>query len=123
MSKTPDLRKLIKTQLDTVTGATYYRIAADDATMPYKVFSLRTVNLGDLARDDISLDVEIWDKSKSPKAAEAIADAIETLFNGANLPQTSILPTFYRESRAMVDDPDKSIQHIVLSFMVQNYEK
>lgn len=122
MGKTTDLRKAIKAELDLTQGATYYRRAPADATMPYKVFDLRTINLGDTSRDDISLDVDIWDLSKDPKSVEDIADAIESLLNGLNLPQATVLPTFYRETRAMVDDPDKNIQHILLTFTVQNYE-
>lgn len=121
MSKTADLRKLITAQLNTLTGATYYRRAPADAVHPYKTFSLSRVDLGDLARDDYTLTVDIWDHASDAKAVELIADAMEDLFNAANLPQDTILPTFFRESRYPVDDPDKDIQHLQLTFIVQLY--
>lgn len=121
MSKTADLRKLITAQLNTVPGATYYRNAAADATYPYKTFELSRANLGDLARDDIDLCVDVWDHGADTKAVDLIADSIEDLFNAVNLPQETILPTFFRDSRYPVKEEDKTIQHIQLHFLVQNY--
>ena len=100
---------------------TYYREAPDDASYPYKTFELTTANLGDLNRDDIDLCVDIWDHNTNSKAVETIADAVENLFNAKNLPQTGILPTFFRDSRYQVTEDDKTIQHIQLHFLVQSY--
>ncbi len=120
MSKTADLRQLITAQMNTVDGETYFRRAADDAVFPYKVFDLN-VNLSDLARDDYELIVDIWDKAENTKTIDVIADDIEDLLNAANLPQATILPTFFRESRLYVEDPDRDIKHAQLRFSVQNY--
>lgn len=121
MSKTAELRQLITAQLNTISGVTYYREAPDDAIYPYKTFELTTANLGDLNRDDIDLCVDIWDHNTNSKAVETIADAVENLFNAKNLPQTGILPTFFRDSRYQVTEDDKTIQHIQLHFLVQSY--
>lgn len=122
MSKTAALRKLIVSQLNTVSGGTYYLHAPDDAQYPYKTFELSRVALGDLARDDIDLCVDVWDRTSDPKRADEIADRIEELFNAANLPQEEILPTFFRDSRYPVADEDKTLQHVQLHFSVQNYK-
>lgn len=122
MSKTKTLRKLITNQLQTVPGGTYHRLAPDDAAFPYKVFTLDNSAFMD-ARDDIYLDVDIWDKSLDPKGAEDIADQVEALFNDVNLPAPPIYPTFFREARYPLDDPDKTLQHIQLRFLVQLYEE
>lgn len=123
MSKTADLRQLIQTQLNTTSGATYYRDAPADATYPYKTFELSRSDLGDLSRDDIDLCVDVWDHATDPKTVDAIADAIENLFNAVNLPQGTILPTFFRDSRYPVSEDDKTIQHVQLHILVQNYVK
>lgn len=122
MSKTADLRKLITAQLNTLTGATYYVNAKSTATYPYKVFSFRSVNLG-TSRDDIIMQVDIWDKSTDQKTIETIADNMETLFDGVNLPQSTILPTIWRDTRYPVPEDDKSLQHIEMTFYIQNYTK
>lgn len=124
MSKTADLRKLIVAQLRTLTApkGVYYRQAAPNAVYPYLTFSLDRVDESDLARDDVDLCVDVWDHAPDPGTIEGIADAVEALFNNSNLPQQGILPTFFRDTRYPVTEDDKTIQHIQLHFVVQNYE-
>lgn len=121
MSKTVTLRRLVRTQLQTVAGETYHKSAPADAVYPYKTFTLKSVSFAD-ARDDFDLCVDIWHRG-DVKEAEEIADQIERLLNNANLPQETIFPTFFRESRYTVEDPDKELTHIQLHFIVQLYEE
>lgn len=120
--KTKLLRKLVKEKLQETHGGTYHRLAPKDAAFPYKVFRLSDVRYTD-ARDDLELDVDIWDRSLDPKAAEDIADQIEALFHDANFPTPPIYPTFFRDARYTLDDPDKNLQHIQLRFLVQLYKE
>lgn len=120
--KTKALRKLITEQLRTVPGAVYHREAPKDAGYPYKVFNLSSVAFLD-ARDDQVLDVDVWDRATDTKTVEDVADQIENLFRDANLPAPPIYPTFYRDARYFLDDPDKTLQHIQLRFIVQLYEE
>mgnify|MGYP003290289304 CR=1 FL=1 len=120
MSKTAELRKLIREKLQTIQGETYHREAANDAAYPYKTFTLKNVSFTD-ARDDFDLCVDIWHRGDW-KVVEEVADQIEKLFQNTNLPQKTILPTFFRESRYNLEDPDKTLQHIQLRFAVQLYE-
>lgn len=122
-SKTVGLRKIITEQLQTVPGGTYHRHASPSAVFPYKVYSMSTITFPDSARDDISLIVDVWDRnaSQDPKTAEGIADQIEQIFNCANLPRPPLYPTFFRDTRNPVEDPDKELIHIQLRFSVQLY--
>lgn len=120
MSKTAALRKLVRETMDSVQGETYHKKASERAAYPYKTFTLKSVSFTD-ARDDFDLFVDIWHRGDC-KVAEEIADQIEKLFQNANLPQSTILPTFFRESRHDLEDPDKTLQHIQLRFLVQLYE-
>lgn len=120
--KTKTLRKLINEKLKTVPGGTYHRHAPKDAAYPYKTFIISDVRYTD-ARDDLELEVDIWDRSLDPKAAEDIADQIEEMLHDANLPTPPIYPTFFRDARYMLDDPDKNLQHIQLRFLVQLYKE
>lgn len=122
MAKTKLLRKLVKEQLQTVPGGTYHRRPKNDAAYPYKVFTITDVSYTD-ARDDMELEVDIWDRSLDPKTAEDIADQVEDLFHDANLPAPPIYPTFFRDARYTLDDPDKNLQHIQLRFLVQLYKE
>lgn len=124
MAKTKLLRKLVSEQLKTIPGGTYHKKAFPDSKYPYKTFRISSVTFTD-ARDDFLLEVDVWDMNtnEDPKVAEDIADQVETLFKDANLPAPPIYPTFYRDGRFPLDDPDKNMQHIQLRFLVQLYEE
>ena len=121
MSKTTALRKLVREAMQTVQGGTYHQSAPPDAVYPYKTFTLKSVSFTE-ARDDFDLCVDIWGRGDR-KVEEEVADRVEKLFQNANLPQETILPTFYRDARYNLDDPDKTLQHIQLRFLVQLYEQ
>ena len=121
MGKTTELRKLIVEKLNTTAGQTYHKTAPKDATYPYKTYELTSVAFTDSARDDFELEVDLWDRSGDSKRLEDIADEVEALFNDANLPRPPIFPTFFREQRYNIEDPDKTLTHIQLRFLVQLY--
>lgn len=122
--RTNDLRKLIKANLDAIdeNAKSYFKIAPDDALYPHIVFELNSINLLDLSRDDYELTVTVWDRN-APARAEELADKICDKFNANNQPTSTILPTFFRQSRAEVIDADKTINEIVIKFDVLNYER
>ena len=120
MSKTIDLRKIIKSNIDTVVKS-YYRIADANALYPHAVYDFENIDLGDVNRDDLILIIDIWGKGKDTSPVEEIADRIEKLFNAANLPGEKVLPTFYRISRKPIDDEDKTLIRRQLKFQIQNY--
>lgn len=121
-TKTNELKKLIQTKLKTLTSNVYFEIASDSALYPHVVFNFKTIDLGDLSRQDYTLDIDVWDKSKSTTAIDTLCDNIESLLQAQNLPQTTILPTFYLIDRKSVLDQDKDIKHRVIRFQIQNYE-
>lgn len=120
-TKTNDLKKLIQTKLKTLTTNVYYEIAADNAMYPHIVFSFKTINLGDLWRQDYMLDVDVWDKGQNTTNIDTLCDNIESLLHMQNLPQTKILPTFYLVDRRSIVDEDKTIKHRLVRFQIQNY--
>ena len=121
MGKTKDLRKLIQTMLLTVCSDVFYETAPVDKMYPHIVWDLDRIDLGDLSRDDLILDVDLWDRNTDAKDIDDLADVVEALFNASNLPQQTILPTFFRIDRKNAPDEDKKIKHRVLTFQVQNY--
>ena len=120
-TKTNALKKLIQTKLKTLTTDVYFETAADNALYPHIVFSFRSIDLGDLSRQDYMLDVDVWDKGKKTTAVDALCDQVETLLQAQNLPQTTILPTFYLVDRKSLLDEDKQIKHRLVRFQIQNY--
>ena len=99
MARTNDLKKLIQEKLKTVTSDVYFQQARDNALYPHIVFNFRDINLGDLSRQDYVLEVDVWDKGTSTETVDSLADAVEDLLHTENLPQTNVLPTFYKLDR------------------------
>lgn len=121
ISKTNDLRKLVQEKLKSVTDRVYYKHADDGALYPHIVHVIERVNLVAEHRDDVSLVVDVWTKSVSD--VNELADSVESVLNRENFPQDTILPTFFMENRVEIEDEDKSISHIQMTFTVQNYER
>ena len=121
--RTNDLKILLKTKLSTITQNVYHEQADDDALYPHIVFSFRTIDLGDLSRQDYILEIDVWDKGTDTTAIDSMADSIENLLQAENLPQENILPTFYLIDRKAILDSDKDIKHRLIRFQIQNYER
>ena len=120
-TRTNDLKKLITQKLKTLTNNVFYEQATDNALYPHLVFSFRTIDLGELSRQDYILEVDVWDKGTSTVQVDELSDQVEDLFHTENLPQENILPTFYTIDRKSILDSDKSIKHRLIRFQIQNY--
>lgn len=121
------LRELINTKLKTLSTqqspvAVFYLLADENAMYPHIVFNLSRSASYDLARDDVTLDVDVYTKDDEVKAQD-LADAVETMFRDLNDPQQTYLPTFYTERVTSVSEADKSIRHKSIEITIQNYER
>lgn len=123
ITRTNDLKKLIQTKLKTLTTKVFFEQATDDALYPHVVFNFRTIDLGDLSREDYILEIDVWDKGNSTTQVDELSDKIEDLLQAQNLPQTHILPTIYKIDRKAILDQDKSIKHRLIRFQIQNYTR
>lgn len=129
MQMTNELRKLVKTKLgELVTehgiANIAYQLAPDTPLYPHIVFTFDRISAqpDDLCRYDYRLIIDVWDRSDSMTKVLDISDAVIKKLSAKNIPQTSILPTFFYESSNNVIDEDKKIRHIQVTFQVQNYE-
>lgn len=123
--RTNDLRELTYTQLSSIKGIkeVYADQADADALYPHAVYRVKTITLDNLNRHDYVVEIDVWDKATSDTNIVDISDSILDLFNSNNLPQDSILPTFFILSNTKVEDEDKSIQHRNIEIQVQLYER
>ncbi len=102
----------------------YYRDAPDtENAYPYIVYDFERDNTGDFYRDDVRIFVDIWDRSPNYKSVEQLGDRIDRALNDLNYPSGDILPTFFRENRFSMPDPDKSLKRHHMEFSAQVYEK
>lgn len=121
MNKTNALREIIQSNISSIIKC-FYRFSDEKENFPFAVYNIESIDLGDLARDDLILIVDLWGKGSDTSTIEDIADQIEEKFNAANLPNEYVLPTFYRISRKPIDDEDKTLIRRQLKFQVQNYK-
>lgn len=128
MARTRDLRRLIESTLNDLkteygipdNGITY-RVASDKVMWPHVVFYLESMTPTDMGREDYQLDIDIWAKDQA--WALDFTDTIIDLFSFNNAPQETILPTFYLVSSGQIEDPDKTIIHMVVRFTVQTFRR
>ena len=115
------LRKLVKSKLLEVCPNVYYRLADDKNMYPHITFIFGKTRKYDVARNDVTMDVDIWTKSESE--AQDMADEVESMFNSLNDPQEEFLPTFFVEGIKEIEDADKSIKRVSVEVTIQNYER
>lgn len=117
-----ELRKVIKAQLDTITGSgkTYYHRAEKGAIYPHKVFNVEDIDTNNAPRHDYVITVDVW--TKDANTADDIADAVNDIFDNANLPNADILPTFYLVSTKPIADEDDTIERRQIKISCQNYK-
>ena len=97
-----------------------YRIAKNDKLWPHIVYDFTDISPTDMGRSDFTLDIHIWGKDQ--ENCFDIMDAVRDLLTFWNYPTQSVLPTFYEMSGGSIEDPDKSIVHLVLMYQVQVFE-
>lgn len=122
-SRTNDLKVLLTNKFKTLTQNVYFEQAADSALYPHIVFDFREIDLGDINRQDYVLEVDIWTKGTNTTTIDELADNVEDLLQAENLPQTRILPTFYKIDRRSIIDQDKTLKHRQVRFQIQNYKR
>lgn len=124
MIKTNSLKKLIYNMLLELGCDTYFEIASKNATFPYVVYDLQSVGFNSGSdRNDVILEVNLYDNKDNSSGIDDIADRIEKLFNCTNKPVLGIIyPTFHVENRMNLSDPDRLIRRRLLRIAIQNYD-
>lgn len=122
---TNDTRRVIEARLNSIKtqfnlAEISYRLASEDAMYPHLVWEITDINPVELGREDFTIDVHVWTRDQFQ--AFDIADAVIELFKYWNTPQQGILPTFYETATIPVDDPDKTIIHVVARLEGQVYD-
>ena len=125
---TNELRQIIMARLGTIQedhGITEigYRQVQDEDMYPHLVVDFTGMTPTDMGREDFLLDVHIW--SKDNETAFDIMDDVRKLFRFRNEENDDgdIFVTFYEMSGGQIEDPDKTIIHLVLRAQGQVYEK
>lgn len=130
MSRTAELQHLVQSKITSlyhegttpVAYAAYADEAPDGAAFPYVVYNINSFAFEDV-RDDITLEIDIWDEYPNYSRVELMADNIEAEFTGnaVHNDTATILPQFFRYIRTKVPDPNKKLKRVQLKVQIQNY--
>lgn len=120
-----EIRQIVESRLNSIKTEygiveISYRIAKRDQMYPHIVFDITDITPTDMGRSDLLLDVHIWGKDQA--VCFEIMDAVMDLFAFKNTPDENNLPTFYEVSGGSVEDPDKSLIHLVVRIQCQAYK-
>lgn len=131
-----DLRRIVQNRLNSIKTAygiqeVSYRLASDAKMYPHIVYEFESISPTDMGRTDFGLDIHIWAKTTADGTGQSnafdIMDAVRELFAFWNAPDVltsqDVLPTFYEMSGGSVEDPDKTIIHLVLRYEGQTFEE
>lgn len=120
VSNTLELRKDIKKILSEAHERVFYRRASDKALYPYLTYSISDIYGAKV------LELDIWniDVKDSTITIETIADNIQKTLEGYKLTnENHSIILYYNEDRKWIDDEDKRIQRINLSYEIRYYGK
>ena len=116
-TKTIELRKDIVKLLKTTNNNIYCRRADTKAMYPHVVYTIEDIYEAKV------LNIDIWDKADSTTRIEELADNIENLKDEMVNNENHSFIIYYNEDRKWVDDDDKDIQRINMSFEIRYYGK
>lgn len=115
-----EMRKQIASKLTPICANTNYRDIPKPATYPYIVFDLNEV--GDSYGQTRAL-LEINVVSKDRKDALNKADAIQKALDHVNVLTNKVFYHCYKQNRNFVDEEDKTLQRVRITFELFYYEK
>lgn len=116
-SKTIELRKdicdLLKSKCSNIT----YRRASYEASYPYVVYTIKDIG------ESKELEINIWDKNSDTTQIEDIADNIEKLDKEILTNENHTFSLWKNNDRQWIDDEDKNILRINMTFELRYFEK
>lgn len=125
-----ELQKQITSFLLTKSTRVYFRKAPENSVFPYVVYNLPNSEAGYSEREDIILEVDIWDNTNLTQTIDTLVGAIDgdgDLKDPTGLHRKliyiggSLSAKIYRENRLIIDDEDSSIERRQLRYSIQTY--
>lgn len=125
-----ELRTQIQTLLKTKCDRVYFERATDTTVYPYVVYNLVDSREFEGNREDIDLEVDIWDNAQDTTAIETLTGDIDgdgDLFNATGLHRKlfyeadTLSAKCYRDRRLAIIDEDVRIRRRQLKYYIQTY--
>lgn len=119
-----DLRKWIKTEIETCTGMTaYFNRATDTADRPYVSFDLIEAQMSELHRHAYMVSVDFWDMDDPKAIIEACSKLDKRWMQKKENKDTFVVMIYHGSMKEFVEDDDKRIRHLTRSYDMTAYSK
>jgi hypothetical protein len=119
-----DLYILVKQKISEVSQKVYPERASSEAQFPYVVFNFPTTSDA-IVRDDIILEVDIWDSKRSGydvlSAIEQLTTQVDNTLKNLKELDNDTFYKFERVTRLNLKDPDTNIFRRQLRYLVKKY--
>lgn len=120
------VKYLIK-ELKKFSPRTYNMRATKDAIFPYVVVNLRTSTISEKNREDVILEVDIWDYARDSYDAfvtvEELTNRIDKFLKDNRHIDNNQLLIFQKINRLTLPDEDENIERRQLRYVVKYYDR
>lgn len=120
------VKYLIK-ELKNITPRVYNEKATKEAIFPYVVVNFATSNIIEKDREDIILEINIWDYMKDSYdafvAVEELTNRIDKFLKGNRHIDDNQLLIFQKINRLSIPDTDENIRRRQLRYVVKYYDR
>lgn len=114
----------IKSLLDQATNIQKYNDRAPtNSKYPYLIIDSSSVSINEYPRIDISLELNVWDRSQNYSSVNRVADEIQLFFDRKSFVNDQYVFTFYIDSRDNLDDEDKTLKRCLIKYDLEIYSK
>lgn len=122
-----DIMEFLTEELKKFSPRVFNKYANDNAIFPYVVFNIGTSNIIEKDREDVVVEIDIWDYMRDGYDAvmniETLTSRIDNflknkIYNGEN----SVL-IFEKTNRLTVPDEDERVERRRLRYIVKFYDK
>lgn len=122
-----DKYEYVTEQLKKSCSRVSFKRAKDNDTFPYVVYNLPSTSEVVANRDDIILEIDIWDIQRDGydviSSIENLTDTIDKSLKDIRYLDGKHLLMFQRLNRLVLPDEDKNIERRQLRYLIKSYDK
>lgn len=110
VSRTLEIRTILKAIIEECGCKAYYERANKNVLYPYAVFEFETTDISDIAKREIEVTINIWDKSDDSHIVEELADKVIHLINRNLLFPSGESLRIYGMAKRSLPDEDRTLK-------------
>lgn len=121
-NKTNELKKFIRSQIETCADNVYFRHSNSDSKYPRVVFDLKMLSTDDIYQKYI-LTLDLYDKFNL-ETIDNLADKIEENIGFLDfLGEDFLIKIYPNNDRQYIEETDKTLQRILMSFELRYFTR